>query len=76
VRFILEFYITQILISTTSRFECISQLIKVTTSFALTITKKETTFPVKSVYIGKTDSESPVLEPENIKLVDVSGSLL
>jgi hypothetical protein len=30
VWFILEFYITQILISTTSRFECISRLIKVT----------------------------------------------
>jgi hypothetical protein len=30
VWFILEFYITQILISTTSRFECIRQLIKVT----------------------------------------------
>jgi hypothetical protein len=30
VWFILELYITQILISTTSRFECISRLIKVT----------------------------------------------
>jgi hypothetical protein len=30
VWFILEFYITQILISTTTRFECIGQLIKVT----------------------------------------------
>jgi hypothetical protein len=30
VLFILEFYITQFLISTTSRFECISGLIKVT----------------------------------------------
>jgi hypothetical protein len=30
VWFILEFYLTQILISTTSRFECISRLIKVT----------------------------------------------
>jgi hypothetical protein len=30
VWFILEYYITQILISTTSRFECISRLIKVT----------------------------------------------
>jgi hypothetical protein len=30
VWFILEFHITHILISTTSRFECISRLIKVT----------------------------------------------
>jgi hypothetical protein len=30
VWFIIEFYITQILISTTSRFECISRLIKAT----------------------------------------------
>jgi hypothetical protein len=32
VWFILEFYITRILISTASRFECISRLIKVTDS--------------------------------------------
>jgi hypothetical protein len=37
VWFILEFYITQILISVTSRFECISRLIKETRLIAITL---------------------------------------
>jgi hypothetical protein len=37
VWFILEFYVTQILISTTSRFECISRLIKVTLKHSIII---------------------------------------